>query len=188
MVTSIQATTCVGSAPQRTATAIRWTRTATSRPAPAAARSRRVSRTICRRGARSAAWMATIPSARHLASLRRDLASALHVWRLRPWLPSMSVLVYLITELPFVIGYGLPGNERGFLEILAIPLFVFSAGYVGAERLWYRRAWEERPFGPSLAWRASWGYVGRYLRLGLFAVLILVLFDLPWLAASHTAV
>jgi len=99
----------------------------------------------------------------------------------------MSVLVYLITEVPFVIGYGLPGNERGFLEVLAIPLFVFFAGYVGAERLWYRRAWEERPFGPSLAWRASWGYVARYLRLGVFALLILVLFDLPWLATSHPA-
>ena len=69
--------------------------------------------------------------------------------------------------------------------LLAIPFALFSIGYVGAERLWYRRAWDHRPFGPRTAWRASWGYLRRYFALGVFGGALIFLFELPAILTSH---
>lgn len=91
------------------------------------------------------------------ASFSGDLAAALRVWRRSPLLPVLSVALPATTILP------------GDLALLGLPVLVFSAGWVGTERVWYLRAFREKPIRPPELWSLTRAFLGRYLALGLLA-------------------
>jgi hypothetical protein len=120
-----------------------------------------------------------------LASFPRDLSAAAGVWRRRPLLPVTSVLVYLLSYLPFAIANRASNSASGPSFVVTLPFLLFSVGYVGTERLWYKRAWEGRPFGLERVWLGSWRYVRRYLGLGFLMALIILVFALPSLVSNR---
>ena len=153
-------------------------------------------------GQPSARADARVPGDRLLAGtfeeFAGDLRATLAVWRRSPWLPIISAFVGGGSVPASMDGVGPssapaadPASALGPLSALAPPLVavvfvailalaLFSLGWSGSERLVYARSWGGDPISPGEAARAAWGYVGRFLRLGLvifipFAIASLVL-------------
>ena len=112
-----------------------------------------------------------VPSAR--SDFRADLTRALDVWREQPALPLMTTAYAALTAL------GAAGSVASNLG--GIVAFVFL-GWVGAERLWYLRAFTGRRLTVGHALKSALHYWGRFFVLGLFAslfILPLTLLALP---------
>ena len=100
------------------------------------------------------------------ADFEGDLRRALRVWREQPALPLLTTAFAIVTALAAseFVGPAVTG--------LAGVLGLVFLGYVGAERLWYLRAFTGRQLGPGAAVHASFGYWGRFVRLGLLLLLV----------------
>src|SRR6266508_1281859 len=91
-----------------------------------------------------------------------DLRQALGVWRRSPALPTTSLalgLVYLVPE-PYALGM--------------FPLILFGIGWVGTERIWYLRSFRGRSISFGEIWRFTWGFLGRFVALGVLVLLVYV--------------
>ncbi|HEX8919297.1 MAG TPA: hypothetical protein VF898_12395 [Chloroflexota bacterium] len=111
-----------------------------------------------------------------------DFQYALNTWRRSPWLPLTSAVLIVLADLPSAAGH-----TAWFWILPSLPFAVFGVGYVGTERLWYRRAWNVQGMTPEDVWRASWGYFGRYVRLGLIGLVGIAVIELPVLVISHAS-
>jgi len=105
-------------------------------------------------------------------SFLRDFLASLRVWRHHPALPFLSTLIWAVPAF-------FP-DDAAFL-VVDLPILLFSAGWVGTERIWYLRAFRRGSIRPREVWTLTWAFVGRFVRLGL---LILVSF-LPVLAIAY---
>lgn len=64
---------------------------------------------------------------------------------------------------------------------------VVFVGWVGAERLWYLRAFTDRPMTAREALRASLRYFGRFTRLLLLMAVVMLPLTVPWFIAVWRA-
>lgn len=110
-----------------------------------------------------------------------DLARALQVWRQQPALPLLTTLFAAVTVL--VSTDAVPG---GLTFLAAVVAFLFF-GYVGAERLWYLRAFTGRRLSLRGALRVSLSYWGRFVRLGLLVLVVSIPLYAPAVPALSDA-
>lgn len=96
-----------------------------------------------------------------------DVTTSGLAWVDRPALP--------LTTLAVVVPLELLTLAPEWISILAtIPPFIFMAGFMGTQRLWFRRILEGNPFEPGEVWRSSWHYVGRFAWLAFVTSLAVV--------------
>lgn len=143
----------------------------------------------------------TLAGPRRLAGtfeeFRNDLATAVEVWRTLPWLVILGVL--LSSGLPMVGVFDFAASpeptvtlEGAAILLLAVAfvvmlaLAVFSLGWSGAERLAYAWQWAGIPVGFREIVAAAWGYVGRFLVLGLLLAIPFALLGAIVSAAAGT--
>lgn len=117
----------------------------------------------------------------------RDVRAAVAVWPTAPWLPIVSAVVG---------GSGFSGVGGSQVDqaapmsplapvlvaaaaVLLLALFVFSMGWAGVERQTYARIWSHEDFTFSEAFGMAWGYVGRFLVLGLLLLIPMII--LTWI-------
>lgn len=91
-----------------------------------------------------------------------DLKKAVGAWRVVPALPLMT----LALQLPFALQklhplWGLP----------MLFLALFYVGFVGTERIWYQRIWNNDTLTARQVWVSAWSYFGRYLGLVLLLLI-----------------
>jgi len=116
----------------------------------------------------------------------RDLLATLKVWGRHPVLPVLSVTFW---SLPHVVELParsqpacVPGEACGitFADAVGFMLgglaFLWLAGWVGTERVWYLRAFAGTSITARQAWRFTYAFMGRYVRLGILASLVFVPF------------
>lgn len=110
-----------------------------------------------------------------------DLGRALRVWRQQPALPLLTTAFAVVAALAAT-------NEvsGGLTALSAIVAFLFF-GYVGAERLWYLRAFTGRRLSVAGALRVSLTYWGRFVRLGLLVLLVSIPLYAPTVPALSDA-
>jgi hypothetical protein len=81
-------------------------------------------------------------------------------------LPLLTVLLLLPGD---VLGL-VPRSEIGLVgavELLSLLAAIFSIGFLGTQRIWFQRVFDGRVLTPMEAWTLTWGFFGRYMRLGL---------------------
>ena len=106
-----------------------------------------------------------------------DLSSAARACVQAPMLPLISVILILPAEVLPLFPLGQITAWLGVTELLLVAFGVFSVGWVGMQRIWFRRIFEGRPVTGSEVWGQSWGFFYRYLILGLtvgFPYLVLI--------------
>lgn len=91
-----------------------------------------------------------------------DLKRAVGAWRVVPALPLMTVAL----QLPFALqklhpAWGIP----------MLFLALFYVGFVGTERIWYQRIWNNDKLTAQQVWLSAWSYFGRYLGLMLLLMI-----------------
>jgi len=94
---------------------------------------------------------------------RADLSATLRMWRTSPAVPTMSLLVAVALEGPFVASRV---ASKGW-ALLALPVELGLAGWVGTQRLWYLRISRGRPISNRDLLRATGSLLGRFVALGL---------------------
>ncbi|HLG74376.1 MAG TPA: hypothetical protein VK009_28490 [Chloroflexota bacterium] len=114
-------------------------------------------------------------------------------WQAAPLLPAFACALAVAHALlvPLELSTAPAVALPGWLASLALG--VFWIGWLGAQRVWYLRAFRSAPFGPRLLWLLSWRFLGRFLRLGLLLawrfillwVLLLALFVLARRAGGY---
>jgi hypothetical protein len=124
-----------------------------------------------------------------------DLRAAIGVWGRSPGLPIWSVVVLAgpVIILGAITRAECPGLTPGcgMLWTLAattvlLPVLLFSIGWPGTERAWYLWGFQGNRMTPGTAWTLTWGYFGRFLRLGLvlmplfIAPFVLMTIDRRW--------
>ena len=124
-----------------------------------------------------------------------NLRAAMGVWGRSPGLPIWS---FLVLAFPFIITGAIARAEcpglapgcrmawAGVATLVLLPVLLFSIGWPGTERAWYLWGFQGKRMTPGTAWTLTWGYVGRFLRLGLIlsppyiALIILITIDRSW--------
>ena len=96
------------------------------------------------------------------AEFKGDLRASLKAWGVAPLLPVISVLLFLTGHIPQAWWWA------------AAPVFLFTIGWFGTERIWYLRIYRGQTIGAADLWRATRAFFWRFLRLGLLAVLVWV--------------
>jgi hypothetical protein len=117
-----------------------------------------------------------VPSSR--SEFRADLIRALDVWRAHPALPVMTTAVAALGALA---STGSP-----LAPVAGILSLVFF-GWVGAERLWYLRAFTGRRLTVLKALQSALHYWGRFFVLGLLTGLMTLPLFLPAIPAMVNA-
>ena len=74
----------------------------------------------------------------------------------------MTLAVAGLTSLP-------ADGEAG---IIAFAAFLFSIGWVGTQRIWYLRAFRNKPMSARDVWSLSWRFFGRNLLISILGGLI----------------
>jgi len=121
-----------------------------------------------------------------------DLEKALRAWGTAPALPIVSTVLVLLTELSSIAVPGLRSampNIPWFaiLTLISWPFLLFWAGWLGTQRIWYLRIFRGEKLSVREAWQLSWGYLGRYLVLGLMVgspIYALILAVIVWEART----
>lgn len=130
----------------------------------------------------------TIPVERHLdgsyAEFRADAAVAVSVWKSAPYLVIVALVLRSYPPLTFFEGpapqrtpanYDVSDGGLALLFIvLAVIMFLLTAGWSGAERLVYAWKWAGIDADFRRAVSAAWGFVGRFLVLGLVLLIPLI--------------
>lgn len=105
--------------------------------------------------------------ANDLEEFLSDLSSAARACVQAPMLPLISVVLILPAQL-------LPLFPRRHItawvvvtELLLLAFGLFSVGWLGVQRIWFRRIFEGGHVTASEVWHQSWGFFHRYLILGL---------------------
>lgn len=98
-----------------------------------------------------------------------DARRAFAAWRSAPLLPVFSVSVALALQASQAVAQtNIPEPRIGLLASLAwVGVLLFTAGFVGTERLWYAATFRGEPVRLRALWRTSWGFAPRYAWLGL---------------------
>ncbi len=97
---------------------------------------------------------------------RNDTAASGRVWVRQPWLPILTVVVWLPLS-----GAWAPEFRFGPL----LPVFAFALGFLGMQREWYAMAFSGARPSARRIWSRSWRYFVRFLPV---AVVALVAFPL----------
>jgi hypothetical protein len=92
-------------------------------------------------------------------SFRDDLGASLDAWRTHPGLPITTLLVAGAVE-----G---SASAAGSASLVGLPLLLFFAGFMGTQRLWYWRAFENERMTASKVWTSAWRFFPRFCRLAL---------------------
>lgn len=96
-----------------------------------------------------------------------DLRRTFRAWATQPLLPLIVLglgMVAAVADLATIPGFA-----------VAVPLGVFWIGFLGTQRVWYARAFEGRGLRPGEAFELSARFFGRYVTLGISAILIAIL-------------
>ena len=118
-----------------------------------------------------------VPSSR--GEFRADVSRALEVWRAQPALPLMTTAYAGLTAL------GAAGSVASAIGGVLALVFL---GWVGAERLWYLRAFTGRRMTVTRALQSALHYWGRFFVLGLLGGLVFAVLMVPALPAMvHAA-
>ena len=110
-------------------------------------------------------------------SFTHDLGTSVRTWLKAPMLVAISVAFGVAQA---VLGVGVVGVPGAWIGLLAF--FLIAGGWNGTQRIWYLRAWRGAGISPSEVVGFTFRFVGRYFRLGLIAVAILVPFTLATFA------
>lgn len=102
----------------------------------------------------------------------QDFLASLRVWRHHPALPLLSTVIWAAPA-------SFP--DHPVFLLVALPILLLSAGWVGTERIWYLRAFRGGGIGPGELWRLTWAFVWRFVRLGF----LLFIPFLPFLAIAY---
>jgi hypothetical protein len=94
-------------------------------------------------------------------SIWSDLVASVNVWRAHPLLPTIGVALS--------VGITL-SNRRGPGVIVALLLGLYQAGFLGAARIWYLRAFRGLPFEPHELWPFVRAFMVRFVVLGLIVL------------------
>ena len=89
-----------------------------------------------------------------------DLRASLRAWGSAPLLPVISVSLYLAVYIPDPWWW------------LAMPAVLFGVGWLGTERIWYLRIYRNEAITPDELPRLTRAFFGRFMRLGLLAILV----------------
>ncbi len=89
-----------------------------------------------------------------------DLQASLRAWRIAPLLPLTSVLLFLSSYVPDPWWW------------LALPVFLFTIGWFGTERIWYLRIYWGESISTRELWRMTWAFFWRFVRLGVLAAIV----------------
>lgn len=119
-----------------------------------------------------------------IAEFRADAALAVGVWRSAPYLVIVALVLRSYPPLSFFEG-PTPQNtpvtaevaDAGLallLVVVAVIMFLLTAGWSGAERLVYAWTWAGIDTDFRRAVSAAWGFVGRFLVLGLLLLIPLI--------------
>ena len=88
-----------------------------------------------------------------------DLWASLRAWMVAPLMPLASVALFLTSYIPDPWWW------------IALPAFFFAMGWFGTERVWYLRIYRGEPVTPKELWRLTWGFFGRFVRLGVLTAI-----------------
>jgi hypothetical protein len=103
-----------------------------------------------------------------------DVRSAVQLMVSRPWL---SVTSLLILSAPLLVPDA--------FNTLVAPVWFFAVGFPGTQRLWILRAFRGQPFTFDHAFKATWGYFGRFIRTQLLVTpVVAVGAGVGWLLES----
>lgn len=100
-----------------------------------------------------------------------DLRRTFQAWRAQPLLP--------LTVLALSVGFVLTRAISGPISVLVLLALPLSVGFLGAQRIWYARAWEGRKVSLREAFELSVGLLVEYLALGLLMILVGMLVAVP---------
>ena len=115
-----------------------------------------------------------------------DVQRALRCWAAAPALPVLVALFAVAAALP---AFEAPrprgcvpanactsGSPVGYFvaNVIVLPILIFGLGFLGAQRVWYADLYAGRR--PYISWALglSGRYVGRFLRLGLLLLVVLL--------------
>jgi hypothetical protein len=110
-------------------------------------------------------------------SFTHDLGTSARTWAKAPMLVVISVAFGVAQGL---LGVGVIDVPGAWMILLAYLLI--AGGWYGTQRIWYLRAWRGAGISPSEVLGFTFRFVGRYFRLGLIAVAILLPFTLATFA------
>jgi hypothetical protein len=94
-----------------------------------------------------------------------DLQASLRAWRRDPLLPVVSLVVLFGIEL---LPAGGPGGLIGAI------LGLLGLGWLGTERLWYRRIFDGTGVSAAELWSATWRFFPRFLIFSLVTAVVLI--------------
>lgn len=106
----------------------------------------------------------------------------MRAWAKAPMLPVLSVVIG--------VAEGIVSVRRMRLPVDFIVLFGFQlalAGWVGTQRIWYLRTWRGVSMAASEVFQFTARLLGRFLRLGLIVVALMIPFTLFALVFGRSA-
>lgn len=122
------------------------------------------------------------------STFREDFKSAVRTCRSAPGLVLLTVLLSVITALILTAS---THKSTAWLSFPGLVVEGFVVGFSGTQRIWLLDAKAGKKLSARDAWKMTWSYFGRFLRLGLMVAWPIVLIGVPLLVGlrkSHGAV
>jgi hypothetical protein len=113
---------------------------------------------------------------------RDDLGAALRAWQHAPGLPLLTIALFAAQ-----LANGYAVRQSAWFVVVAIILGLFSAGFVGTQRIWYLRAFRNDRLETNELGPLTWAFLGRFVCLGLLTGIPFLFISLVLLAAAPSA-